>query len=288
MTLTRFAAAVLIATLATTSAPADAQQRYSYEGYTALEAAMSTADDLRAGTTAGSAERTDATRIAISSRLAILGYLDGWLASGTMDSTVQAGAADARILLHQNLVRLYSEIGDCPAAARSLDAIAPLASATDAGLSGAYTAATTDYDRCVASSAAAPPDLTDPFAEAPDAAALRDRSGRRIAGLAMVGAGAAAFVVGAAWNFTLLDDRAEHRRDNGCVEPDCSERVAELGDRLDGARAPIAVLVAGGLTAATVGVVLAATGHEETVVVSVAPSRATVAVDLARLRRVNR
>ncbi len=89
---------------------------------------------------------------------------------------------------------------------------------------------------------------------------MTERPERRsnAAGIALIGGGTALVATAAVWNFTLLDERNEHRDSNGCLG-DCAVRVAELGDQIDSAKVPIAILFSAGLASAAIGSVMVLT-----------------------------
>lgn len=232
--------------LALTLPCAAAAEELSFERYDELEDAMDEADVRRAATTPNTQEREEATAAAIESRRVLVQFLSDWLASGQLEGDVADYARNARSVLIENLIQIHSEIGECEEGGRLLVAIADLRNSEDEELRNAHAAAVDAVDRCEAEQERL---LAEPVME--------PRGGHG-AGVALAIVGSAMAVGGAAWNFALLDDRAEYQRlERTCtseLDP-CNDRAEELSANLGVApRAGIAALIIGGVITSGLGI----------------------------------
>ncbi len=220
-------------------------QEFTMEHYRALEEAMDEADVLRAATSPDTSEREAATQEAIDSRRELIQFLTDWIASGELTEQWSDYARGGRSVLIENLIQIYSEVGDCEEGSRLLVAIVDWRDSEVSDERSAYLSAEQSIEECEATAAAS---------ESPE---LTERGGRR-AGIALLSVGAALAAGGATWNFLLLDDRNEiERLRESCdsVGSECDEQGQALSQSLSGGRrAAIGVLVAGGLITAALGV----------------------------------
>ncbi len=249
---------ILLAIVALTSfvaKPASAQD-YSFERYGELEAEMIAADEARASAEPETDEWEELSTQAIDARQELATYLHEWIDTGDLDADTADYAERARLLLYENLVHLYVDSEDCDAARDALDQLSALDDSADAELASAYVSAARAALGCDVTVVVA---TVEPV-EAGTDPGMTERPERRsnAAGIALIGGGTALVATAAVWNFTLLDERNEHRDSNGCLG-DCAVRVAELGDQIDSAKVPIAILFSAGLASAAIGSVMVLT-----------------------------
>ncbi len=255
-----FAGAVLL--LLSVAAPVSAEG-FSIEQYRELEAQMHDSDVRRVATEPDTVERERAVGESLRIRREIIRFLSDWLDSGTMDETLSGHAREARLVLIENVVQLNIEVGECREAERSASLIRDFAESGNEEYERAWASAQRGIAECVpategsaaqSDSGELQPNIISPVVpqEPPD-------DTRRKVGWGLLGGGLALAAGGGIWNFSLLDERAEHR---DLVDADVPQadavRFAELSDTLDSAKIPVALLVGGGLAMAATGAIMVA------------------------------
>lgn len=238
---------------------------FSFDGYAVLEAAIVDADAVREQSAEGSDQRREATAASLAARRSTLTYLTDWIASGTLPAEYVEYANGARLILMQNMTLLSAELGRCGEADSLLLGIEPMRASDDPEWVVAFDAARSAVDGCESAQtgtlqASVAPEPDEPAASESTARAanLDRRDGPGAGPVALVASGAVMTVVGVGWNLALLDDRAEHRRlTESCALGGVCEagRANRLRDRLDGAKAPVAALVAIGAATTAAGAV---------------------------------
>ncbi len=114
----------MVTLLVSIAANAQVTVDYTIDSYLELRASLDAGDarlaEVREGDVAGRAEAIDSL---ISSVHELIAYLNGWDESGTMPDALEVEARSQRFVLFENLVQLYSDLGNCQAARSALEAM---------------------------------------------------------------------------------------------------------------------------------------------------------------------
>ncbi len=112
--------ALIFAMSVFTTRPAQAQD-FSIEAYLEVQEAADNAYEAMLAIDPSDPGFSDAAGLALIRRTAAVGYLSDWLRSGSMPSSMVSNARETRIVLYQNIVRIYSDLGQCDDARSTLN-----------------------------------------------------------------------------------------------------------------------------------------------------------------------
>lgn len=212
--------------------------------YLGLRAEMSRLDAATGAHEPGTDGHRAATVALAHQVTAVVGYLNGWLVSGTMAEDLVPEAEAQRYVLFENLVQLQAEVGDCIGSRTALEAMR-VAPAPEAAPPGLLESAEQWVAGCVQRPWRTPPP---PAAASPSPAPARAVWASGL-GLAAVG-GVVAWAGG--------DDRASYRRLGESLRNspsvDLAARRQQLDDDIRSNRRAATALVSLGAVAVGAGV----------------------------------
>ncbi|MFT6395578.1 MAG: hypothetical protein ACJAYU_000320 [Bradymonadia bacterium] len=114
----------VLALIVSGSAAAQDFTDYTVDSYLHLRESLDAADSRLGNVREDDVEgRTEAVDSLISSVHDLIAYLNGWSASGSMPDGLEVEARTQRFVLFENLVQLYSDLGNCQAARSALEAM---------------------------------------------------------------------------------------------------------------------------------------------------------------------
>jgi hypothetical protein len=267
---------------------------WSLDEYTRLSNAMAAADEDLALTVPGTDSWRTSNIAALDARRALVSYITSALRSGDMPEDFVEPATQARFVLVQNIISINTDLGFCEQANTALAMLRDVSDSSDA-VRAAFDAAQADVTGCVPYSpddalvsevVEVEPDPADTEPSEPvvteepdtevvsaetesesndtassamtDAPPARTASGRRTAGIVMLGTGAALALGGVGLDLAGGGNRSEFTDLSRTCDgsEDCVARLNELSDSINGAKVPVAAMTIGGGVIAATGIVL--------------------------------
>ena len=267
---------------------------WSLDEYTQLSNTMAAADEDLALTAPGTDSWRTSSIAALDARRALVSYITSALRSGDMPEDFVEPATQARFVLVQNIISINTDLGFCEQANTALAMLRDVIDSSDA-VRAAFDAAQADVAGCVPYSpddalvsevVEVEPDPADAEASEPvvteapdteegatetaaesdntaassitDAPPARTGSGRRTAGIVMLGTGAALVLGGVGLDVAGGGNRSEFTDLSRTCDgsEDCVARLNELSDSINGAKVPVAAMTIGGAVVAVTGTVL--------------------------------
>lgn len=252
-----------------------------WERYTELslefENLLAQSDESPAHTTLGDRVRREATQVADD----LAGVIAQLVAEDTsLHDDEREAATDQRLTALQIRGALYYEVGECEEATIALQRVLDDADTETRPLLRTRTEdRLADAERCIEEQRAAATPAPDPVPEpsvAPESVPRDGLSRRQIVGISVGGAGAAMLLTAIAWDASLGSERDEFDTLRArCPGTECTSddvnRIEELGDTLDSADVPHAILYGVGGAMAITGTVLAVLPQKSRDTVTLAP-----------------
>lgn len=233
---------------------------FTFERFDALADAYEESVERRDRLSSDHQNFRQATREALTAAQELLDFLSGWIRSGTLPDEEVGAANEERLVLLQNIIVFNASLDNCDEASGSLRPLELLLDLNVPHQAEILELSQRNVDECrqrVATMVARPgtrPSSDDPAAPSAESGT----SGAVITGWTLVGLGGASLIGGLVYDLTLSSDASTWRdcRNDPATCSLTNEERDDLRDRLQGAKAPIAILTFGGATLATVGTVL--------------------------------